>query len=136
MDIRITGLPDERSAKGFTYGPFVLCVPLGNEKWGISESAGIDVYAPAWKVVFDSAIRCNINYGKTGRAVSDREYLTLPEGETIESFSADPSRFIRKDKDDFLLTGFKNSKAEEITLKLIPYNKARNERYGIYWYLV
>lgn len=136
MDIKVTGLPDERSAKGFTYGPFVLCVPLGNEKWGISESAGIDVYAPAWKVVFDSAIRCNINYGKTGRAVSDREYLTLPEGETIESFSADPSRFIRKDKDDFLLTGFKNSKGEEITLKLIPYNKAGNERYGIYWYLV
>ena len=136
MQLRITGLPDEPSAIGFMYGPFVLCVPLGNDKWGITENAGIEVTAPAWKVVFDASVKCNINYGKTQRAVLDREYLTLPEGVTLQDFSDAPEKYLVKDNDRFLLTGLKDFKGDPVSLPLIPYYQAGNERYGIYWYLI
>lgn len=135
MQLKIAGLPDETSAKGFMYGPFVLCVPLGNDKWGINENAGIEVVAPAWKVVFDASVKCNINYGKTQRAVLDREYLTLPEGVTLQDFSGDLEKYLVKDNDRFLLTGLKDFRGSDISLPLIPYYQAGNERYGIYWYI-
>ena len=135
MRLTITGLPDDDSAKGFMYGPFVLCVPLGNDKWGINENAGIEVVAPAWKVVFDASVECNINYGRTQRAVLDREYLTLPEGITMQDFSGDLEKYLVKDNDRFLLTGLKDFKGADISLPLISYYQAGNERYGIYWYI-
>ncbi|MBQ1739505.1 MAG: glycoside hydrolase family 127 protein [Clostridiales bacterium] len=135
MQLKITGLPDEASAKGFMYGPFVLCVPLGNDKWGINENAGIEVVAPAWKVVFDASVKCNINYGKTQRAVLDREYLTLPEGVALQAFSDNLEKYLVKDNDRFLLTGLKDFRGGDISLPLIPYYQAGNERYGIYWYI-
>ena len=135
MQLKITGLPDEASAKGFMYGPFVLCVPLGNDKWGINENAGIEVVAPAWKVVFDASVKCNINYGKTQRAVLDREYLTLPEGVALQAFSDNLEKYLAKDNDRFLLTGLKDFRGGDISLPLIPYYQAGNERYGIYWYI-
>ena len=135
MRLKIAGLPDEASAKGFMYGPFVLCVPLGNDKWGINENAGIEVVAPAWKVVFDASVKCNINYGKTQRAVLDREYLTLPEGVALQDFSGDLEKYLAKDNDRFLLTGLKDFRGSDISLPLIPYYQAGNERYGIYWYI-
>lgn len=135
MQLKITGLPDETSAKGFMYGPFVLCVPLGNDKWGINENAGIEVVAPAWKVVFDASVKCNINYGRTQRAVLDREYLTLPEGVTLQDFSDNLEKYLAKDNDRFLLTGLKDFRGGDISLPLIPYYQAGNERYGIYWYI-
>ena len=135
MQLKIAGLPDDTSAKGFMYGPFVLCVPLGNDKWGINENAGIEVVAPAWKVVFDASVKCNINYGKTQRAVLDREYLTLPEGVTLKDFSGDLEKYLAKDNDRFLLTGLKDFRGSDISLPLIPYHQAGNERYGIYWYI-
>ena len=96
MQLKIAGLPDETSAKGFMYGPFVLCVPLGNDKWGINENAGIEVVAPAWKVVFDASVKCNINYGRTQRAILDREYLTLPEGVTLQAFSDNLEKYLAR----------------------------------------
>ncbi len=135
MELKIIGLADEITAKGFMYGPFVLCVPLGNDKWGITENAGIEVVAPAWKVVFDASVKCNINYGKTQRAVLDREYLTLPNGVTLQDFSDEIEKYFIKDNDRFLLTGLKDFKGDAISLPLIPYYQAGNERYGIYWYI-
>lgn len=135
MQLKIAGLPDETSAKGFMYGPFVLCVPLGNDKWGINENAGIEVVAPAWKVVFDASVKCNINYGRTQRAILDREYLTLPEGVTLQDFSDNLEKYLAKDNDRFLLTGLKDFRGGDISLPLIPYYQAGNERYGIYWYI-
>ena len=64
-----------------------------------NENAGIEVVAPAWKVVFDASVECNINYGRTQRAVLDREYLTLPEGMTMQDFSGDLEKDQRKDAD-------------------------------------
>ena len=135
MQLKIAGLPDETSAKGFMYGPFVLCVPLGNDKWGTNENAGIEVVAPAWKVVFDASVKCNINYGRTQRAVLDREYLTLPEGVALQAFSDNLEKYLVKDNDRFLLTGLKDFRGGDISLPLIPYYQAGNERYGIYWYI-
>ena len=135
MQLKIAGLPDETSAKGFMYGPFVLCVPLGNDKWGINENAGIEVVAPAWKVVFDASVNCNINYGRTQRAILDREYLTLPEGVTLQAFSDNLEKYLVKDNDRFLLTGLKDFRGSDVSLTLIPYYQAGNERYGIYWYI-
>lgn len=135
MQLKIAGLPDETSAKGFMYGPFVLCVPLGNDKWGINENAGIEVVAPAWKVVFDASVNCNINYGRTQRAILDREYLTLPEGVALQAFSDNLEKYLAKDNDRFLLTGLKDFRGSDISLPLIPYYQAGNERYGIYWYI-
>ncbi len=135
MEINLLSLTDDKSVKGFSYGPFVLCIPLGDEKWGITENAGIDVEAPAWKVVFDESYKGSITYAKTTRNVLDNEYLLLPEGENPESFSKNFKNYIRKEKDGIILTGLANSKFEEINLPLIPYYQTGNLRYGIYWYL-
>ena len=121
---------------GFTYGPFVLCVPLGNEKWGIAAGAGIDVVAPAWKVVFGAAVKSDITYGKTQKSVLDREYLTLPEDVSIKRFRDDLDTYITRDsKGGFVLSGLKNWNGDTVDLPLIPYYQTGNERYGIYWYL-
>lgn len=135
MKLSLIRLPDEPSAMGFMYGPFVLCVPLGNEKWGISTGAGIEVYAPAWKVVFDAAVKGDISYGRTQRSILDREYLVLPKGETTESFPEHFSDYLKKvGSCHFGLSGMRNGKGEELDLSLLPYYEAGDERYGIYWY--
>lgn len=135
MKINLLSLPDEPSVKGFSYGPFVLCVLLGNEKWGITENAGIDVYAPAWKVVFDESYKGSITYGKATRKVLDNEYLTLPRGESVESFSKNYENYISKEDDCLTLKGLSNKKYGQANLNLIPYYHTGNERYGIYWYI-
>ncbi|MBQ2184357.1 MAG: hypothetical protein II399_06935, partial [Lachnospiraceae bacterium] len=135
MKINLLSLPDEPSAKGFSYGPFVLCVPLGEEKWGITENAGIDVYAPAWKVVFDESYKGSITYGVTMRKVLKSEYLTLPEGETLESFSENFENYIVKEKDGIIINGLSKERSETLKLSLIPYYRTGDQRYGIYWYL-
>ena len=123
-------------AIGFSYGPLVLCVPLGNEKWGITEVAGIDVVAPAWKVVFDASVKTDIHYGRTTKAVLNREFLTLPEGVTAEGIKSHPEKYvIRKEDGKLVLTGLSDWKEEAVELPLIPYYQTGNERYGIYWYL-
>ncbi|MBR4759461.1 MAG: glycoside hydrolase family 127 protein, partial [Lachnospiraceae bacterium] len=90
MELRAHVLPDNQTAAGFTHGPFVICSLLGNEKWDIREGAGIMVDAPAWKVVFDAAVKSDILYGQTHACVLDREILYLPEGVTREDFFRQP----------------------------------------------
>ncbi|MCR5604076.1 MAG: glycoside hydrolase family 127 protein [Lachnospiraceae bacterium] len=134
MEISLLSLPDEPAAKGFSYGPFVLCVPLGKDKWGITENAGIEVSAPAWKVVFGESYKGSITYGKTTRKVLDSEYLTLPKGETIESFSKGFRKYIIVKDDSLYLSGLSDCNGNELELPLIPYYLTGNMRYGIYWY--
>lgn len=131
MKMELLGLPDNASVKGFRYGPFVLCVPLGEEKWGITENAGIEVVAPAWKIVFGDTYKGPITYGKTTRKVLESEILVLPQGETVESFTKDFDKHIRCENGKFFLTGFTNRE----DLPLIPYCQTGNQRYGIYWYI-
>ena len=74
----------------------MLCALLGNEKWGLKESAGIMVDAPAWKVVFDTAVKSNILYGQTHTCVLDREILRLPKEVKREAFFDHPERYLKK----------------------------------------
>ena len=111
-------------------------MPLGDEKWGITEEAGIDVVAPAWKVVFDASVKTDIHYGRTTKCVLDREFLHLPEGVTAEGIKSHPEKYvIRKEDGKLVLTGLSDWKEETVELPLIPYYQTGNERYGIYWYL-
>ncbi|MBP5186177.1 MAG: glycoside hydrolase family 127 protein [Clostridiales bacterium] len=136
MKLQMLSLSDNSDVIGFSYGPFVLCVPLGNEKWGISTGAGIDVYAPAWKSVFGASVKSDITYGKTNKAILDREFLKLPKGETIESFRSDFETYIQKNGDlSFTLEGFSDFEGKSVKLDLVPYYGMGNERYGIYWYV-
>ncbi|MBR5418352.1 MAG: glycoside hydrolase family 127 protein [Clostridiales bacterium] len=136
MKLQMLSLSDNSDVIGFSYGPFVLCVPLGNEKWGISTGAGIDVYAPAWKSVFGASVKSDITYGKTNKAILDREFLKLPKGETIESFRSDFETYIQKNEDlSFTLEGFSDFEGKSVKLDLVPYYGMGNERYGIYWYV-
>ncbi|MBO4651668.1 MAG: glycoside hydrolase family 127 protein [Clostridiales bacterium] len=136
MKLQMLSLSDNSDVIGFSYGPFVLCVPLGNEKWGISTGAGIDVYAPAWKSVFGASVKSDITYGKTNKAILDREFLKLPKGETIESFRSDFETYIQKNGDlSFTLEGFFDFEGKSVKLDLVPYYGMGNERYGIYWYV-
>lgn len=135
MALSMHSLPDAENAVGFTYGPFVLCVPLGNEKWGQTVGAGIDVVAPSWKVVFDAAVKNDVVYGRTQKGILDREYLSLPKGETLESFKHKFKDYVEKDGGKLCLVGLSNCKKEEVALPLIPYYQTGDERYGIYWYL-
>ena len=128
--------PAKAPAVGFSYGPFVLCVPLGNEKWQEVLCAGIEVVAPAWKVVFDSAVMGDITYGKTQKCILEDEYLTLSEGTTVDVFRENLNEYISQKEDgSFCLSGLKNCKGENVDLPLIPYYRTGDERYGIYWYL-
>ncbi|MBR2750007.1 MAG: glycoside hydrolase family 127 protein [Clostridiales bacterium] len=137
MELSVIRLQDESSAMGFMYGPFVLCVPLGKEKWGLSTGAGIEVYAPSWKVVFDAAVKSDISYGRTQKSILDREYLMLPSCETVESFPFHLSSYLKKTGScEFHLTGVRNGKGETVDLPLVPYYSTGDERYGIYWYFV
>ena len=136
MKLQMLSLSDNSDVIGFSYGPFVLCVPLGNEKWGISTGAGIDVYAPAWESVFGASVKSDITYGKTNKAILDREFLKLPKGETIESFRSDFETYIQKNGDlSFTLEGFFDFEGKSVKLDLVPYYGMGNERYGIYWYV-
>ncbi|MBR6254319.1 MAG: glycoside hydrolase family 127 protein [Clostridiales bacterium] len=121
---------------GFTYGPFVLCVPLGSKLWGIAAGAGIDVVAPAWKVVFGTALRSDITYGKTQKSVLEEEYLILPKGVSLTRFRDELDSYITRNGDgNFMLSGLFNCKGYNVDLPLIPYYQTGDERYGIYWYL-
>ncbi|MBR5974468.1 MAG: glycoside hydrolase family 127 protein [Clostridiales bacterium] len=136
MDIYPLELSDSEEVFGLAYGPFVLCAPLGEEKWGISTGAGIEVYAPAWKVVFDAAVRSDIEYRRTNKAILDREYLTLPEGETIPGFRDNLEKYVRPlGNMRFRLEGFSDYKGEPLQLDFEPYYRMGNRRYGIYWYV-
>ena len=133
--INILRLPDEKAVFGISYGPFVMCALLGNEKHGITTQAGIDVVAPAWKVVFDGEAKSDVTYGKTKRVVLDQEYLTLPFGENIEGFFKDAEKYIIKSESGLTLTGMSDHKGRVKDLPLVPYHETGDQRYGIYWYL-
>jgi hypothetical protein len=135
VSLEVHSLPDAASAVWFSRGPSVLCVPLGDKHRGENAGAGIDVYAPAWKVVGDMAVRSDIIYGRTIKAVLESEYLTLPEGENLESFKDHLEKYISVSEGRFILNGLTDHKGGKISLPLIPYADAGNERYGIFWYL-
>ena len=119
-------LPDAEDAFCFTFGPLVLAAELDTEKKKELNGAGIQVYSPAWKKIRRASVKLDIEYGMSFRGILPEEYLTLPEGMTLEDLKKDPKRIMERPvrKPFFSLLGY--------TFR--PYNEITEQRYGIYWY--
>ena len=124
--LKAESLPDAEDALCFTYGPLVLAAELDTEKKKELTGAGIQVYAPAWKRIRGASVKQDIEYGKSFRGILQEEYLTLPEGMTLEDLKKDPGRLMKRPGKEpvFFLLG--------CTFR--PYNEITDKRYGIYWY--
>lgn len=124
--LKAESLPDAEDALCFTYGPLVLAAELDTEKKKELTGAGIQVYAPVWKRIRGASVKLDIEYGKSFRGILQEEYLTLPEGMTLEDLKKDPGRLMKRPGKEpvFSLLG--------CTFR--PYNEITDKRYGIYWY--
>ena len=124
--LKAESLPDAEDALCFTYGPLVLAAELDTEKKKELTGAGIQVYAPVWKRIWGASVKLDIEYGKSFRGILPEEYLTLPEGMTLDDVKKDPGRLMKRQGKGpvFSLPGY--------TFR--PYNEITEQRYGIYWY--
>ncbi|MBR7015650.1 MAG: hypothetical protein IKI12_04295 [Lachnospiraceae bacterium] len=126
--LRAVGLPDADDVLGFMYGPLVLAASLPTEDPKELTEAGIEVVAPAWKIVHPGAVRLDIEYGHSFRGILREECLALPAGCSFEAFKEHPEVYIKKDETvsglAFKLNGY----------RFRPYNEIVGERYGVYWY--
>ena len=118
------------------YGPTVLAARLGTSKKDAVVEAGINVYAPAWKVVGNEAVYSEVSYGESRRVVLDSEYFKLGKGLKVSDIIKDPSRILKKVDDGikFILSGVDISDHFDGNIFFVPYNEIVSERYGIYWY--
>ena len=125
--LRAVGLPDAENVLGFMYGPIVLAAELLTEDEKELEEAGIEVVAPAWKIVHPGAVRLSLEYGRSFTGVLKEEYLGLPEGVSFSELAENPGKYMKRDTGDglaFVLDGH----------RFRPYNEIVESRYGIYWY--
>ncbi|MCR5546453.1 MAG: glycoside hydrolase family 127 protein [Lachnospiraceae bacterium] len=121
-------LPDCDEVLGFSYGPFVLAAKLPTEDILEVTEAGIDVYAPKWKMIAPGGVKPDIEYAKTFRAILKEEYLSLPKATTLDRVKKDPSLVLKKKT-------HKNQIEYQFgDYSFVPYDEIKNERYGIYWY--
>lgn len=137
MKVQAYGLEDCQGVVGFKYGPTVLAAKLGTTDMDESVWAGIDVIAPAWKVVGNQRTKLKIEYAKTSRQVLKTEELTLMNGVSVDVFLSDISHYLVKEEGEDLIFHLKGTNAESIfgeELMFVPYNTITNCRYGIYWY--
>ena len=70
--MQAVGLPEEEKVFAFQYGPFVLAAKLGKEYMGESVGAGVDLTAPAYKVVGTNHVQLPITYGETMNRSEER----------------------------------------------------------------
>ena len=125
--LRAVGLPDAPDVLGFMYGPLVLAAELLTEDEKELAEAGIEVAAPAWKIVHPGAVRLSLEYGRSFTGVLKEEYLGLPEGVSFSELAENPGKYMKRDTGDglaFVLDGH----------RFRPYNEIVESRYGIYWY--
>lgn len=137
MKVEAYGLEDYPSVFGFKYGPTVLAAKLDTTDMDESVWAGIDVIAPAWKIVGKKRAKLQIKYAQTSRKVLETEELTLMNGVSIDEFLSDTSRFFVKEEGEDIKFCLRGTNAESIfgeELMFVPYNTITNCRYGIYWY--
>ena len=137
MDVVAYGLPDNAYVYAFKYGPTVLAAKLGREEWGKEVGAGVNLTAPAFKVVGDEKVRLEIPYGKTIKQVLGTETLAIQGTGTTDEFMNNISSHLEKTegKPEFRIRG---TDAEDVFggegLTFVPFNTLNDERYGIYWY--
>ena len=137
MKVEAYGLEDCPSVFGFKYGLTVLAAKLDTTDMDESVWAGIDVIAPAWKIVGKNRAKLQIKYAQTSRKVLETEELTLMNGMSIDEFLSDTSRFFVKEEGEDIKFRLRGTNAESIfgeELMFVPYNTITNCRYGIYWY--
>ena len=137
MEVVAYGLPDNDTVYGFKYGPTVLAAKLGTSRYGSTVGAGVNLTAPAYKVVGPAEAYQEIPYGSAVRQVLGTETLTIQGNTTTRAFINNINNNLVKTagKAEFTLSG---TDAETTFggegLTFIPFNQLNNERYGIYWY--
>ena len=139
MSLNASVLEGDIPAVGFMYGPTVLCAKLGKERMNELIEAGIDVKAPAWKVVGNEAVYSEVSYGESRRVILDSEFLKLEKGIKPEDVVKNPKCILKKlDGDElaFQLIGADTSEHFNEEIIFVPYNEIIDERYGIYWYFI
>ncbi len=137
MEVVAYGLPDNDFVYAFQYGPTVLAAKLGTEEWNDAVGAGVNLTAPAYKVVGNEKVRLEVAYGKTIKQVLGTETLAIKGTESTKEFMKNINAHMEKaeGKLEFHLRG---TDAEEVFggegLTFVPLNTLNAERYGIYWY--
>lgn len=137
MKIRAVPLEGELKAVGFMYGPTVLAARLGNRRMDEVVNAGIDVYAPAWKIVGRESARSEVSYAQSRRVLVESEFLTLKDERTKEELLQHPEEFFERAEGEELCYRLLHTDAKERLgeeLFFVPYNQITKERYGLYWY--
>lgn len=136
MELRAVKPDKDSNAVGFMYGPTVLAAKLKTTGRDEVVEAGIDVYAPAWKVLGDEAVYSEVSYGESRRVILDSEYFKLKNGMKISDISDTPSLILKRMDGGvkFLLSGVEISEHFKERIVFVPYNEIVDERYGIYWY--
>lgn len=111
--VQVSRLPDDRSVVAFTYGPLVLCAPLGAEQM---------VVAPHW-----ASVKATIPEG-----VEIKDYFVLREASREDWLANLKNNFVKTPgKLEFTLRGTD----ADGNLKFKPYYLEYQERYGIYFQL-
>lgn len=137
MEVVAYGLPDNSFVYAFQYGPTVLAAKLGTEEWNDAVGAGVNLTAPAYKVVGSEKVRLEVAYGKTIKQVLGTETLAIKGTESTKEFMKNINSHMVKTegKLEFHIRG---TDAEEVFggegLTFVPFNTLNTERYGIYWY--
>ncbi|MCR5293840.1 MAG: glycoside hydrolase family 127 protein [Lachnospiraceae bacterium] len=125
--LRAEGLPDAADALAFLYGPLVLAAELPAEDGKELAEAGIEVVAPAWKILHPGAVKLDISYGKTFRGILKEEYRKLPEGASFAELAEKPGAYMKR-------IGGEGLSFELDGLRFRPFYEIAEQRYGIYWY--
>lgn len=136
MELKSVKLDEDYNAIGFMYGPTVLAAKLGTSRIDEVVEAGIDVYAPAWKVVGNQAVYSEVTYKESRRVILSSEYLKLENGTKVSDIIENPSLILKRTDSGirFVLSRVNISEYFEDDLIFVPYNEIVGERYGIYWY--
>ena len=126
MEVVAYGLPDNSFVYAFQYGPTVLAAKLGKEEWNDDVGAGVNLTAPAYKVVGSEKVRLEVAYGKTIKQVLGTETLAIKGTESTKEFMKNINSHMVKTegKLEFHIRG---TDAEEVFggegLTFVPFNK-------------
>ena len=127
----------EAGLVAFAYGPTLLVMRLGDRRMDEVVDAGIDVYAPAWKIVGDAAAFSEVTYAMSRPILLENEILSITDGYTRDDLMRDPGLFFKRNEGDGLsFTLLHTDAADKLGMEpvFIPYNEITKNRYGIYWY--
>lgn len=116
MCVNAFNLPDNTSAYGFKYGPYVLSACLGTDNM-VTGTTGVDVTIAAEKVLSDKYVP------------SGSETVTVLT-ESVEQFIKDINEHMLKDQSEQL--SFTLCMTDAL-LKYIPHYRQHKERYGLYF---